>query len=505
MTFSLQHRQLAGALEGAGVCPKAAAQIAGILCNSVQDLSHAGPITHDTTPPSMRRVTPDVRKHELPNFDFEEGEPDYRKPKIDPSESEPPVIPPPNVTVTSAPQQGGVFANIKGGNLSETNFAGDAVRVDVRSKVARKPAAGLPVAMIDQQTNRLVGKRLRANVTEGGERLQAEVRENNEDVSINLSFKNLKNYDVVTGVEYVPGVGLRITSEKLTAWSARESNVRWIYTEDAEVLTNIADDLRGFRAHAKRIPVFEKKSMRNEHLYFNTFRIGTCQGPWEVGTTAMVSQLWPEGGRDVEVINYTQDVPDDGETKYVLFVPRTEDKINSTEEDGPIDVRGEDEKPILKQYPPVVSYVAIEIQSASDNCTAFNYLLGKTVFDLPGYNQEVCQALTHDVGDDCLEWTGQVVDVVTNVVVSPSAITFMKTPVTILCKGEEYQGVTIPITECETAPPNPCDSPPCVWYWDSYQSAWTLTTPCENDCLCAPPDTPGTSEGQSATTECVAP
>ena len=505
MSFSLQHRQLAGALEGAGLCPKAAGQIAGILCNGAQELRHAGPMIHDTTPPSMRRITPDIRKHQLPNLDFEEGDPDFRRPKIEPSENEPPVTPPPNVTVTVAPQQEGGGVPVRGGNLSEANIAGAGVRVDVRAKVARKPADGLPMAMIDQQSNRLVGKRLRANVTDGGGRLQAEVREDNEDVSVNLSFKNLQDYDVVTGVEYVPGSGLRVTSEKVTAWNAREKTVRWIETQDAEVLTGIADDLYGFRAHAKRIPVFEKVAVRSDHLYFNTFRIGTFEGEWTPGTAKSVQQVWPDGGRSVEVYNYTQRIPDDGDTKYVLFAPRTEDRINTDDEGSPIDVAGEDEGPIPDAYPPVVSYVAIEIQSASESCGHFNYLLGRHPSQLPGFDPAQCKALSVSLGDGCLQWTGQQMDVITNVTVSPSAITFMKTPVTILCKGLEYEAVTIPITECDPGTPNECDSPPCVWSWNAYEGAWTLVTPCEGDCLCAPPAETGMSDGQSAMTTCVVP
>jgi len=500
VSFSLQHRQLTGALEGAGLCPKAAAQIAGILCNGAQELRHAGPMIHDTTPPSMRRVTPDIRKHELPNFDFEEGDPDYRRPKTEPSEEEPPVAPPANVTVTVAPQQAGGGLPIKGGTLSEANIDGAGVRVDVRARVARKPEAGLPMAMIDPQSNSLVGKRLRARVTEGEDRLRAEVRENNEDVSVNLSFKNLKDYDVVTGVEYVPGTGIRVTSEKVTAWSAKEKNTRWIYTQDAEVLTGIADDLHGFRAHAKRIPVFEKVAVRNDRLYFNTFRIGTFDGAWTAGTTKSVQQVWPDGGRSVEVMNYTQRIPDDGEPKYVLFAARTDDRINADDEDSAIDVDGEDEGPIPDVYPPAVRYVALEIQSASDSCETFNYLLGRRPYELPGFDPAQCKALSVSLGDGCLQWTGQQMDVITNVTVSPSAITFMKTPVTILCAGTESEAVTIPITECTPTPPPECGS--CTWVW-SESGGWSLGYPCSEGCTCGGmPSESGTSDGQTVDGTC---
>ena len=500
MSFSLQHRQLAGALEGAGLCPKAAGQIAGILCNGAQELRHAGPMIHDTTPPSMRRITPDIRKHQLPNLDFEEGDPDFRRPKIEPSENEPPVTPPPNVTVTVAPQQEGGGVPVRGGNLSEANIAGAGVRVDVRSKVARKPADGLPMAMIDQQSNRLVGKRLRANVTDGGGRLQAEVREDNEDVSVNLSFKNLQDYDVVTGVEYVPGSGLRVTSEKVTAWNAREKTVRWIETQDAEVLTHIADDLHGFRAHAKRIPVFELSALRNEHLYFNIFRIGTFTGGWPLGTNKQIAQEWPQGGGAVSVKNLTQAIPDTDETKYVLFVPRTRDRVNTDSEGDRIDVRGELEKPILTEYPPVVEYIAIEIQMASNQCVTFNYLLGKKLSGLDGFSSAQCQALVHDADEECIKWGGTQINVITNVIVSPSAITFMQTPVTVLCYGAESQHVVIPITECSPPPPPECGS--CTWVW-SASGGWSLGYSCNEGCTCGGmPSSPGTYDGQTADGTC---
>ena len=509
MTFSLQHRNLSAALEGAGLCPKAAGQIASVLCNGAQELRHNGPMIHDSTPPQMRRVTPDIRKHVLPNFDFEQGDPDFERPKIEPSEDTPPLEPQPTVVTTVSPQQSDGVFRVKGGSLSDSVAVNNGARVDVRSRIARKPPGGLPVAMIDEQANELVGKRLRAEVTRGQDRLRAEIKENNEDVAVSLRLEDLREYDVITGMEYVPGTGIRLSYDTVTAFSGTASKESWIYTQDETVVTGIADDLRGFRAHARRIPVFESNALRNEYLYFNTFRIGTFTGGWTPGQTKTVSQVWPSGGRDLEVKNLTTAVPNTPEQKYVLFAPRTEDQVN-VQEGSTVDINGEDEGPYVNSFPPVIEYIALEIQQGPpppEGCTAFTYLDGFTVSSLPGYIAGECQAITHNPYTDCLEWGSQKLNVITSVIYSPSAITFMQQEVTVLCAGLPTEALTIPLTACPDPDPDPDPGCPssCSYYWNSGTSEWVYNGECEvSGCVCASsPSGPPTGGEELYTDVCI--
>lgn len=435
MSYADQRGMLRNALASAGLDADAAANIANILANSVQDALQSGRTRQDTTPDGLRLVGPDDRKHVFQNLDFRAGDPDHRAQRTATSEQGTRPQPAPNVTESVAPQQTSATFRVSGGALSDASGAGDSVEVSVRSRVAKQPPGRLPVTMMDRQSNSLVGKEIRANAGGDDGRVRLSVEEGQRDLSWNLQLENIARYRVITGIEYEPGVGLRVQYSTISAWDERKRETRWLHMTEQRVLTEVVDDLKGPRAHTAYVPTFRSRPRVNdgdplvrgnlgEDLFFNLVRVGTFTGGWSAGATKTVSQVWPTGGRSVTVQNATQDVANTPGTKYVLFIARTEDEKAAEE------VRGEDENPTPKltgtNTEPAVSYYAIEIQHATE-CMAFSSLNGKRVEDLSGYSSTDYQALSHATGaSGCLEWRGESVDVISDIAITGSSIVFKK-------------------------------------------------------------------------------
>jgi hypothetical protein len=455
MSYADQRGQLRNALVSAGLSQDAAANIANILANSAQDSLQSGRTRKDTTPDGLRLVGPDDRKHVYQNLDFRAGDPDHRQQRVASSEQDVRPQPAPNVTENTAPQQTSATYRVSGGNLSDASGAGDSVEVGVRSRVAKQPPGRLPITMLDKQSNTLVGKELRT--VSGGDdgRVRFGVGEGPREVGLSLQLENISRYRVITGIEYEPGVGLRVQYSTISAWDERNKETRWLHMTEQRVVTEIVDDLKGPRAHTAYVPTFRSRPRVNnadpmvrgnlgEDLFFNLVRIGTFTGGWAIGATKTITQVWPAGGRNVTVMNQTQAIADTSETKYVLFVARTEDEKAAEE------VRGEDENPIPKilagSTEPVVAYYAIEIQHATE-CIAFSSLNGKRVQDLTNFDGTKIQALTHDIGaTPCLSWQGEEIDVITDVQISGTSVVFKKRPVYVLKAGTEVTDATLNFT-----------------------------------------------------------
>ena len=466
MSYADQRAQIRNALVAAGLGSDAAANIANILANSAQDSLLSGRTRRDTTPDGLRLVGPDDRTHLYQNLDFRAGDPDYRSPRTASSEQAERPKPAPNVTEAAPPQQTPATFRVSGGNLSDATGAGDSVEVNVRSRVAKQPPGRLPITMMDKQSNTLVGKALRANAGGDDGRVRLSVDEGQRDLSWNLQLENIARYRVITGIDYEPGVGLRVTYSTISAWDERKKEVRFLHMTEQRVVTEVVDDLKGTRTHTAYIPTFRSlprapfenpedpriKGNLGEDLFFNIIRIGTFTGGWAIGATKSISQVWPDNGGSVNVVNLTHAIADTPSEKYVLFMARTEDEIGATQ------VRGEDENPLPKiavgDKVPAVEYYAVEIQHATE-CIAFSSLNGKKVSDLTGFDANAYQALSHAGPDDspqCLKWRGETIDVISDVVISGDSVVFKKRPVWVLKADAESIHSTLtfsPVTAVE--------------------------------------------------------
>ena len=220
-SFNLQGGQIRGALVAAGLPAAAATQISNILSNCAQTLKHAGPIEHDKTPSSMRLVTPESRKYELPNLDFRQSDPDYRAPSTQPSEERRLPQQAPAIESSQSPQQTESTFRVTGGPFVAAAGTGDAVQVGLRVQGFGR------VATLDPPSNTIIGKTLRAAGDAGdNSRLRFFIEETGQEIVWNLQLQNVGSYEVVTGVQYVDGVGLVVTYSKIAAWQDSNSSPR---------------------------------------------------------------------------------------------------------------------------------------------------------------------------------------------------------------------------------------------------------------------------------------
>jgi hypothetical protein len=160
--FSAQAGQIANALKAAGLRPDAAHKIAAILGNGVQNIVRTNPESVDLTPQSLRYVTPDVRKYELQGLDFRQADPDYRPYQQETSEERPSAQQASSVRSDPAPQKTQATYRVKGGKFTEARGTGEAVQVDL------KVAGNGRVALLDPQSNTIVGKNLRCETDASG-------------------------------------------------------------------------------------------------------------------------------------------------------------------------------------------------------------------------------------------------------------------------------------------------------------------------------------------------
>lgn len=201
--FSAQAGQLANALKAAGLRPDAAHQIAAILGNGVQNLVRTNPESVDLTPQSMRYVTPDVRKYELQGLDFRQADPDYRPYQQETSEERPRTQQASSVRSDPAPQKTQATYRVKGGKFTEARGTGEAVQVDVRV------AGNGRVALLDPQSNTIVGKNLRCETDASG--LRFFIEETGTELVWKLALSDFLNgllTNATTEIEVVTDISL---------------------------------------------------------------------------------------------------------------------------------------------------------------------------------------------------------------------------------------------------------------------------------------------------------
>jgi len=410
--FSEQRAAIRKALVSAGLDQDAATSIANILGNSLLGMRHAGAVEIDTTPSGFDYVSPEDRKVRFPNLDATQDDPDHRPSTRDQSERRRQNEQEPNVVVGIAPQETDGTFRVAGGALTDVVGRGDAAIVNVRSVVAGMPPAGLPLAMLSPATNQIVGKAPRAQVNDNDGTARLDIQETDREVLWNLQMTNRSDYDVVTDVRFVEGVGLQVKYARIKAWDMASDRIDTVPTVDTAVVESISEDKNGLRATRKRVPVFGRRGLESQFL--NTFRIGTFTGGWPVGEEKTVRQLWPQSltEQTVKVMNLTTSVPNTSSTKHVLYAVRTKDVVPDLPDDA-WTLRSEPLRdfgtrfdvnldPIDQEGSPEATYYAIEIQAASD-CVAFSSLNGKLVSDLTGYTNARFQLLAHGT-DGCLQW-----------------------------------------------------------------------------------------------------
>lgn len=464
--FAEQRQQLRKALVGAGIPAEAAARIANILGNSVQEMTHAGRVTTDNTPAELRYVTSQARKLLFPNLDNRAADPDHRKQRVASSEEKPTAEPEPNVVIPIAPQQADAKFRVAAGNLTDVAGNGQASQVNVRNVVNARPAGGLPLTMLDAQANQLVGKAPRAAVNGNDGTARFDVQENNREVIWNLQMLNRADYDVVTNVQFVPGKGLEVTYKRIKAWDENREKIDLIPSVDEPVVTEIVQDKHGLRGERRILTALG--SAGASRSYFNVYRIGKFTGGWAIGTSKEIEQVWPTSDEKPMVKNLTQNVANtEEEEKYVLFAMRTEDSVPPLPEDeeDPIPDATKNDLPSTNAPPatfdvngnlvtasglPTAEYYAIEIQHATE-CTAFSSLNGQLVSDLVGYDPDIPQALSHGIGG-CLGWRSQAVTVITDAALTVSGLEFTRATLYVL-GSVAADPVIIPITDCP--PPTP--------------------------------------------------
>jgi hypothetical protein len=226
-SYADQGGQLRGSLIEAGLPANAATIIANIFANNVQTMRQGGEVIHDQTPQGMRQVTSGDRTHRLTNLDFRDGDPDYRRQRVQDSERAERPIPQSTVNTTLPPQQTQSTYRISSGEYTNVESAGDTAKVNLRVN-------GSGDCMFrDPSANMLVAKKLRAEC--GGDdqaRLRFFVEQRPDELVWKLSTNNMKKTQVVTDVSYQEGVGIVVT--KATVWA-------WLYAEDGSTTIPVSD------------------------------------------------------------------------------------------------------------------------------------------------------------------------------------------------------------------------------------------------------------------------
>jgi hypothetical protein len=211
-SYADQGGQLRGSLIEAGLPSAAATIIANIFANSVQTMRQGGEVIHDQTPQGMRQVTSSDRTHRLTNLDFRDGDPDYRRQRVQDSESAERPVPQNTINVTLPPQQTQSTYRISSGDYTNVESAGDTAKVNLRVN-------GSGDCMFrDPSANMLVAKKLRAEC--GGDDqalLRFFVEQRPDEVVWKLSTNNLQKMQVVTDINY-SSEGILIRRATVLAW-----------------------------------------------------------------------------------------------------------------------------------------------------------------------------------------------------------------------------------------------------------------------------------------------
>jgi hypothetical protein len=160
VSYQLQFRSLVGELRKAGLGTEAATNIAHVLADSAQKM-RSGPVEVDTTPPGIRSVDGNSRKHHLTNLDFVEGDPYHRKRRGRPTEDRPRPIQASALQSQPSPQTSDYPFNVSSGNFTEAKSSANGVEVGLRIS-----GTGSFLTQ-DQSSGSLVGKSLRAEADTG--------------------------------------------------------------------------------------------------------------------------------------------------------------------------------------------------------------------------------------------------------------------------------------------------------------------------------------------------
>lgn len=235
-SFNLQAGQIRGALLAAGLPAHQATAIANILGNSAQTLRHTGEVVYDRTPANLRQVSPDDRKHSLQGLDFRPGDPDFRPPRVLGSEQQSRPQQESTVLEPLAPQQTTGAFRLNGGAFTEVSGTGDSAKINLRVQ-----GAGGGALFADPQSNTLVSKAVRAE-TNGDGYIQFYVEDNGDSAVWKLVFDSntFQPRWVVTDVQYIPGTGLVITKQLLSAWFVGQPQNDVIPTCSQTVVTGIS-------------------------------------------------------------------------------------------------------------------------------------------------------------------------------------------------------------------------------------------------------------------------
>lgn len=466
--FSEQRQKIRQALVGAGIPDDSATLIANILGNSAQEMFHGGQITHDTTPKDLRQVDADKRRHRFTNLDPKHADPDHRRQRVAPSEEKPEPQAEPNVKVTLVPQVTDAMFGVVPGPMMEVRGDARTAQVGLRHTVNAQPPGGLPLAMLDVPGNAVVGKSPRAIIGPPDGTVRFDVRQNNREVVFDLQMLNRADYDVVTGVRFVEGRGLEVQYARIKAWNEQNQRTEVIPTVEQTVVSDIVEDKDGQRGLRKIIPVFSAGGA--PHAFFNSYRIGRFTGAWGLGEEREIEQVFPEGGVNVLVTNLTSPVAASETEKYVLFAPRTQDKVPAgSESDRPIPTDADgDRVPTPRsdifgniQYPadtPPTKYYAIEIQLANNtsnlDCNLFASLNGMRVEDLLGFAPvtDAPQFLGHASAPPyCIQWYDNTpVSVLVGLSLTEYGIEGVFQPIAAYSLGEQFTELLIPTTDCAT-------------------------------------------------------
>jgi hypothetical protein len=216
--FSAQAGQIANALKAAGLAPDAAQKIAAILGNGVQTLVRTNPETVDLTPEAMRYVTPERRTYQLPGLDFRQGDPDYRPTLLETSEERRVAQQASTVRREPSPQQTTATYRVQGGQYTEAKGRGESVQVDLKVNGSGR------VALLDPQSNTVLGKNVRCEADDSG--LRFFIEETGTELVWRLQLSDFlsafgQEIDVVTGATF-DGTTLTFPKKRIRVLAAED-------------------------------------------------------------------------------------------------------------------------------------------------------------------------------------------------------------------------------------------------------------------------------------------
>lgn len=317
MSYSKYGNQIANYLKAAGIPAVWATAIGNVLGNSGLHQVQRGEVTRDTTRKEHRFVTPDVRKHILPDVDFRDGDPDYRPPARPVTEELLVPVPQPTVIVDRSPQQDAAPFRVDGGDFIRTAGAGDNVKVNLNCHINAVPQQGLPMALLNKPFNTVIGKALRAEcgAMDQGQ-LRFFVEQNGEEVLLKLQLLNTLQTEVVTDVRYVSGKGIVATYQKVVLWKDGGTREGTLRTQRIAAVDGFYDNGEDHSTHAtvRKFEAFTSVQVDDKKVP-SFVRYGKAVGAWAIDTLGSVT-IWENGAATpiviADVINHTHDVPDTG-------------------------------------------------------------------------------------------------------------------------------------------------------------------------------------------------